>query len=177
LVHDIGIVTGIALCMASVKVIKLLPGLPFAPGHKALLLFPLYVLASRLTHSGWGGTAAGSIMGVIGFLQGDGRFGILEIFKHVAPGLVIDVGEPFVRRWPPWALGYCVLGFFAAIARTATEFVVVLLLGARAEIYLFPGVKLLPGLVAGVLSGFVSVFLLRVVAAPGSKAASDAAVH
>ena len=66
LVHDIGIVTGIALCMASVKVLKLLPGLPFAPGHKALLLFPLYVLASRLTHSRWGGTAAGSIMGVIG---------------------------------------------------------------------------------------------------------------
>src|SRR5260370_19213287 len=75
LVHDIGIVTGIALCMASIKVVSLLPGLPFAPGHKALLLFPLYVLASRLTHSCWCGTAAGSIMAVIGFLPGDGRFG------------------------------------------------------------------------------------------------------
>src|SRR5215475_6655628 len=31
LVHDIGIVTGIALCMASIKVLRLLPGLPFAP--------------------------------------------------------------------------------------------------------------------------------------------------
>src|SRR5207248_9917079 len=30
LLHDIGIVTGIALCMASVKVRTLLPGLPFA---------------------------------------------------------------------------------------------------------------------------------------------------
>src|SRR5207247_5418970 len=73
LVHDIGIVTGIALCMTSVKVLKLLPGLPFAPGHKALLLFPLYVLASRLTHSRWRGTAAGPTMGVVGFLQADGR--------------------------------------------------------------------------------------------------------
>jgi hypothetical protein len=71
-----------------------------------------------------------------------------------------------VRRWPPWALGYCVLGFFAAIARTATEFVVVLLLGARAEIYLFPAVKLVPNLIAGVLSGFVSVFVLRAIAQP-----------
>src|SRR5262249_9085727 len=136
-VHDIGVVTGIALCMASVKVVKLLPGLPFAPGHKALLLFPLYVLASRLTHSRWGATAAGSIMGVIGFLQGDGRFGILEIFRHVAPGLVIDLAGPLVRRLPAWALGYCFLGLAAAAGRVTTELILVLLLGARAEVYLF----------------------------------------
>jgi len=140
-------------------------------------LFPLYVLAARLTQSRWGATAAGSIMGVIGFLQGDGRFGVLEILKHVAPGFIIDIGEPLVRRWPPWALGYCVLGFFAAIARTATEFVVVLLLGARAEIYLFPAVKLLPNVIAGVLSGFVSVVVLRIVAESSSKASSEAAVQ
>src|SRR5262249_10076904 len=108
--------------------------------------------------------------------QGDGRFGVLEIFKHVAPGLVIDIGEPLVRRWPPWALGYCVLGFFAAIARTATEFVVVLLLGARAENYLFPAGKLVPNLTAGGLRGFVSVVVLRVVADSGSKASSESAV-
>lgn len=175
--HDVAVIAGIALCMASLKMFKILPGLPFASGHKTLLLFPLYVLAARLTQSRWGATAAGSIMGVIGFLQGDGRFGVLEIFKHVAPGLVIDIGEPLVRRWPPWALGYCVLGLFAAIARTATEFVVVLLLGARAEIYLFPAVKLVPNLIAGVLSGFVSVVVLRVVAEPTSKASSEAAVQ
>ncbi|MFB9263723.1 energy-coupling factor transporter transmembrane component T [Bradyrhizobium erythrophlei] len=174
LAHDAAVITGIALCMASLKMLKVLPGLPFASGHKTFLLFPLYVLAARLTQSRWGATAAGSIMGVIGFLQGDGRFGVLEILKHVAPGLVIDIGEPLVRRWPPWALGYCMLGFFAAIARTATEFAVVLLLGARAEIYLFPAVKLVPNLVAGVLSGFVSVVLLRVVAGAGSKASSEA---
>jgi hypothetical protein len=98
---------------------------------------------------------------VIGFLQGDGRFGVLEIFKHIAPGLVIDLGEPLARRLPPWALGYCVLGFAAAIARTATELLLVLLLGARAEIYLFPAAKLVPNLLAGTLSGFVTVFVLR----------------
>ena len=161
LAEDVATVTGIALCMASLKVVKVLPGLPFASGHKTFLLFPLYVLAARLTHSRWGSTAAGSIMGVIGFLQGDGRFGVLEIFKHIAPGLVIDLGEPLARRLPPWALGYCVLGFAAAIARTSTELLLVLLLGARAEIYLFPAAKLVPNLLAGTLSGFVTVFVLR----------------
>jgi len=167
--RDVAIVAGIGLCMSSLKMLRILPGLPFASGHKTVLLFPLYVLAARLTQSRWGATAAGSIMGVIGFLQGDGRFGILETFKHVAPGVVIDLGEPLVRRWPPWALGYSVLGFFAAIARTATDFIVVLLLGARAEIYLFPAVKLVPNVVAGVLSGFIAVFVLRVVAQPISS--------
>jgi hypothetical protein len=161
LAHDISIVTGIALCMASVKVLRILPGLPFAPGHKVILLFPLYVLASRLTYSRWGGTAAGSIMGVIGFLQGDGRLGVLEILKHITPGLVIDIGSPLVARLPAWALGYCVLGLAAAVARTSTDLTLVVLLGARAEVYLFPAAVLVPNLVAGWLSGFVTMFVLR----------------
>jgi hypothetical protein len=162
LAHDVAIVSGIALCMASFKMLKILPGLPFASGHKALLLFPLYVLAARLTHSRWGATAAGTIMGVIGFLQGDGRFGVLEVLKHIAPGLVIDLADPLVRRLPVWALGYCLLGLVAAVARTSTELALVFLLGARAEIYLFPVAKLVPNLLAGFLSGFVTLFVLRV---------------
>ena len=177
LVHDIGIVTGIALCMASIKVLKLLPGLPFAPGHKAILLFPLYMLASRLTFSRWGGTAAGSIMGVIGFLQGDGRFGVLEILKHVVPGLVIDLAGPLVRRLPAWAFGYCFLGLAAAAGRITTELVLVLLLGARAEVYLFPAAVLVPNLVAGFLSGFVTIFVLRAFAHSDPKVNKDQDEH
>jgi hypothetical protein len=162
LAHDVAVVSGIALCMASFKMLKFLPGLPFASGHKALLLFPLYVLAARLTHSRWGATAAGTIMGVIGFLQGDGRFGVLEVLKHIAPGLVIDLAEPLVRRLPVWAFGYCLMGLAAAVARTSTELILVFLLGARAEIYIFPAAKLVPNLLAGFLSGFVTMFVLRV---------------
>jgi hypothetical protein len=161
LAHDVGIVTGIAVCMASVKVLRILPGLPFAPGHKVVLLFPLYILASRLTYSRWGGTAAGSIMGVIAFLQGDGRFGVLEVLKHITPGLVIDIGAPLVSRVPSSLLGYCLLGLVAAVARISTDLVLVVLLGARAEVYLFPAAVLVPNLVAGLLSGFVTTYVIR----------------
>jgi hypothetical protein len=173
--RDVAVVSGIALCMASLKMLKFLPGVPFASGHKAVLLFPLYVLAARLTHSRWGATAAGSIMGVIGFLQGDGRFGILEVLKHVTPGLVIDVADPLIRRLPTWALGYCLLGIGAAIARTATEFALVFLLGARAEVYIFPAARLVPNLAAGFLSGFVTIFVLRAfgLSAPSARAPSS----
>ena len=159
--HDVAIISGIALTMATLKMFKFLPGIPFASGHKALLLFPLYILASRLTYSRWGATAAGAVMGVIGFLQGDGRFGILEILKHLAPGLIIDLAQPWISRLPGWALGYCLIGLAAAVARITTEFSLVALLGARAEIYIFPIAKLLPNLVAGFLSGFVALFVLR----------------
>jgi hypothetical protein len=174
LAHDISIVTGIALCMASVKVLRILPGLPFAPGHKVILLFPLYVLASRLTYSRWGGTAAGSIMGVIGFLQGDGRLGVLEILKHITPGLVIDIGSPLVARLPTWALGYCVLGLVAAVARISTDLTLVVLLGARTEVYLFPAAVLVPNLVAGCLSGFVTMFVLRAFARSAEREVIEA---
>ncbi len=174
LAHDVAVVTGIALAMASLKLVKLLPGIPFAPGHKVLFLFPLYVLAARLTHSRWGGTAAGSIMGVIAFLQGDGRFGVLEILKHVAPGLVIDLADPFARRLPAWALGYSILGLAAAVARTTTEFAVVFLLGSRGEVYIFPAASLVPNLLAGFLSGFVTMFVLRAFGPSSRPNAGDA---
>ena len=162
--RDVAVVTGVALCMSSIKMLKFLPGLPFASGHKTLVIFPLFVLASRLTHSRWGGTTAGSIMGLIGFLQGDGRFGVLEVPKHIATGVVIDLAEPLVRRWPSWALGYCFLGLLAGIARTATELLVVVAMGARAEIYLFVGARLVPNILFGFLSGFLTVFVLRALA-------------
>jgi len=174
LAHDIGVVTGIAMCMTSIKVLRILPGLPFAPGHKVILLFPLYALASRLTYSRWGGTAAGSIMGVIGFLQGDGRLGLLEILKHITPGLVIDIGMPLVERLPTWALGYCVLGLAAAVARISTDLALVVLLGARAEVYLFPAAVLVPNLVAGWLSGFVTMFVLRAFARSAERDVAEA---
>jgi hypothetical protein len=161
LAHDVAIVSGLALVMASLKMLKFLPGVPFAPGIKGVVLLPLYVLASQRTWSRWGGTAAGSIMGLIAFLQGDGRYGVLDVLQHVGPGLVIDLAMPLVRRLPQTSATYCALGFVATLTRTATEWAVVLLLGTRAEMYLYPVVGMVPMVIAGTLSGFVTVYLLR----------------
>ncbi len=161
LAQDVAVIAGVGLVMVTLKMLKFLPGLPVASGHKTILLFPLYMVAARLTNTGWGGTAAGAVMGVIGFLQGDGRFGVLEILKHITAGLIIDLLMPLVRRLPDRAWVYCGVGFLAGLARCATDFAVVLLLGARAEVYLFPAVKLIPTLIAGTLSGFVTLAVLR----------------
>ncbi|MBZ5648657.1 MAG: molybdenum ABC transporter ATP-binding protein [Acidobacteriia bacterium] len=160
LAHDVAVITGISFMMMSLKILKILPGIPFFSGFKTLLLYPLYFLAADLTRSRWGGTVCGTIMGVIGFLQGDGRYGAFEILKHTAPGIVIDLSWPLVRRLPRSMLVFCAVGFIAAIARTSTEFATVLLLRPRDEVLLFPFFKLIPNLIAGTLSGMVTYFVL-----------------
>ncbi|MCS6863947.1 MAG: energy-coupling factor transporter transmembrane component T [Gemmataceae bacterium] len=159
--HDVVVIAGIGGMMIGLKMLKLLPGVPIASGHKTLLLFPLYLLAARLTSTRWGGTTAGAVMGVVAFLQGDGRFGIFEVLKHLAPGCLIDLLMPVVRRLPTRAWVYCGVGLLAGFARLAAEIVVLLLLGTRAEVYLFWSVKLLPTLAAGLLSGFVTLAVVR----------------
>ncbi len=160
LAHDVAVITGISFMMMSLKILKILPGIPFFSGFKTLLLYPLYFLAADLTRSRWGGTVCGTIMGVIGFMQGDGRYGAFEILKHATPGVVIDLTWPLVRRLPRSMLVFCAVGFVAAIARTTTEFATVLLLRPRDEVLLFPFFKLIPNLIAGTLSGMVTYFVL-----------------
>src|SRR3954469_24559375 len=171
LAHDVAAITGISLVMMSVKMLRILPGIPFFSGYKTLLLYPLYILAADLTYSRWGGTACGTIMGVLGFLQGDGRYGAMEILKHTAPGFVVDLSWPILRRMisrdsasgirrliPIAAL--CAFGLVLAIARTSTEFITVLLIRSRDAVLLFPAAKLIPNVIAGTLSGFITYFVL-----------------
>src|SRR5262249_45539343 len=94
LVHDIGVIAGVSLTMLGIKALKILPSIPFAPGHKLVLLTPLYVLAGRAERSPFGATVTGLTMGTVAFLMGDGRYGIFEILKHVTPGLICDVCLP-----------------------------------------------------------------------------------
>ena len=159
LAHDVAIVSGVALMMISTKILQVLPGMPFASGHKSLILIPLYILAAQPTHSRFGATTAGTILGMLSFLNGDGRFGLLEIPRHVAPGLVIDALWPLVRLHPRIGM-FSALGVVAAACRVSTEFVLTLAIGARWEIYLFPIARISSNLAAGALSGAITAAML-----------------
>ena len=147
--------------MMSLKLIKIMPGLPVMAGMKSIFFIPLYIIAAEATRSRWGATVAGTIMGLIGFLNGDGRYGIFEVFKHTVPGVLIDVCWPLLSRFPRKLWVFVVMGVIAAIGRTSSELVMTLALGARAEIWLFPLWKMIPNLVAGVLSSYVTLGLLK----------------
>lgn len=161
LAADVGVIGGVGAVMMSFKMLKILPGLPFFSGHKTVFFIPLYIVAAHLTHSRFGATVAGTIMGFVGFLNGDGRYGIFEILKHLAPGLCVDLLWPAVRRMPRRIWVYNLFGVVVAGARSTTEFALLLALGGRGELVVFPLFTLVPNLIAGFLSGFVTYALVK----------------
>ncbi|RMH40491.1 MAG: hypothetical protein D6689_13650 [Deltaproteobacteria bacterium] len=165
--RDVAVIAGMALTMLSVKVLKLLPGLPFAPGHKGVVLIPLYFVAARLTRARFGATWTGLTMGAVAFLMGDGRYGVFEIFKHVAPGLLADVLVPVVPRNAGRA-AWAAVGAVTALGRFATVTAIALCVQPPAVVYAL----LVPGLIVhgtfGVLSSIVTAPLLRAIDARSS---------
>jgi hypothetical protein len=168
--RDAAVIAGVALTMLGVKLLKLLPGLPFAPGHKGVLLLPLYLVAAQLTRTRAGATLTGLTMGTVAFLLGDGRYGVFEIAKHVAPGILVDLlivptralagrGAGRTRRVLVWST----LGLIAALGRFATVTVIALAVQPPAIVY----AVLLPGLLVhaifGALSGLVTAPLLAAI--------------
>jgi hypothetical protein len=164
--RDVAVIAGIALTMLGIKALKLLPGIPFAPGHKGVLLIPLYIAAGFLTRSRAGATLTGLTMGTVAFLLGDGRYGVFEICKHVAPGVMVDLGVPLMRGRAHRVWAWSLFGLVVALGRFATVTAIALAVQAPAVVY----AVLLPGLVVhaifGVLSGIVTAPLVRALERP-----------
>jgi hypothetical protein len=126
LVRDVGVIAGVSLTMLGIKALKVLPSVPFAPGHKLIILTPLYIVASLLTRSRFGATLTGLVMGTVAFLLGDGRYGVFEILKHVTPGLICDLTVPFLVRGgrEPGRLLWTLEGALIGAGRFATIFTI-----------------------------------------------------
>lgn len=164
LLRDVSVIAGVSLTMLAIKMLKLLPSLPFAPGHKLVLLTPLYLVAALLTRSRFGATLTGLTMGTVAFLMGDGRYGIFELCKHVAPGLIADALVPLCVRPGkaiPGGLAWSLVGAAIGLGRFATIFLVTLSLQPPAVAFAF----LVPGIVLnvffGVMSGWISYHVVR----------------
>ena len=63
-------------------------------------------------------------MGTVAFLLGDGRYGIFEIVKHVAPGLICDLTVPLLTRGgrEPGRIAWTLEGALIGAGRFATIF-------------------------------------------------------
>ena len=166
LVRDVGVIAGVSLTMLGIKALKVLPAIPFAPGHKLVILTPLYIVASLLTRSRFGATLTGLVMGTVAFLLGDGRYGIFEILKHVTPGLICDLTVPLLVRGgrEPGPVVWTLEGALIGAGRFATIFTITLAIQPPAIAWAI----LLPGATVhttfGALSGYVSYHLVKAIA-------------
>lgn len=161
--RDIGIVSGLTVMAMMTKFFKVLPGFPISPGHKSLLIIPLYVLAHELTTSRWGATWVGAALGVVAYLFGEGQFGIVEILKYVSPGILIDLVMPLYKGWfkKPNLPALAVLGLFASLAKLSTILLIAWLARAPRVFYLYVGWMAMWHSIFGFFSGLVSFGLLK----------------
>jgi hypothetical protein len=162
---DVVIVTALVVMVMGLKMVKLLPGIPFASGNRLLLVFPLYFAAARFTRSRIGATWMGATLGVVAFLFGEGRFGILEIAKYVAAGLILDLVWPLLRRRGSVVI-YGAAGLLMGIGWFASTLLAAWLASAPAIFYALAGGMAISQLVFSVLSGPVSWALLRALDRP-----------
>src|SRR5262245_38727256 len=160
--RDAVVITALCFLMLTTKMLKVLPGIPFAPGHKLILLIPLYILAGALTQSRWGATFAGTSIGIISFLFGEGRFGVFEILKHIAPGPVVDALLPWLLRGrSPARWKFVMLGALCAAARITTIVAVTFLIDAPAVFYALVAPMFISQTAFGAASGFITFYLLK----------------
>ncbi len=175
LVRDVGVIAGVSLTMLGVKALKVLPSIPFAPGHKLIVLTPLYIAAALLTRSRFGATLTGLVMGTVAFLLGDGRYGIFEILKHVTPGLVCDLTVPLLVRGgrEPGPFVWTLEGALIGAGRFATIFAIALAVQPPAIAWAI----LLPGATVhttfGAFSGYVSYHLVKAIKRLRAKIAEE----
>lgn len=158
---DVAVLSGICLLMLGTKLAKILPGIPFAPGYKTALLLPLYFVAADRTRMRYGATVAGTTLGVISFLLGDGRYGVFEILKHAAPGIVIDAAAPAFDTLRARTLPFMLISTLAAAARLSSILAVVWFIDGNAALYAAAAIQGASQLAFGAASGVVTARLMR----------------
>lgn len=160
--HDVAVGAALAIVAMSLRFLKVMPGLPIAPGHKGVLIIPLYLLAHRWGRGRWTSTQFGALVGILSFLFGMGKFGPFEILRHVVPGLFTDLVGPLIglrhRSHRAWVYGLFAIG--VALTRLSSMLFIAWATQAPPAVYAL----LLPTSIAhavfGFLSGAVTVRLL-----------------
>jgi len=162
-IRDLSVISGLATIGMMLRFFKVMPGIPIAPGHKGIILIPLYILAHDLTVSRWGATQMGTVVGLSSFLMGGGKFGPFEVLRHVTPGLFVDLFMPLARRLvrTPGVMLYALFGVGVAVTRLSTLILVGLFVQAPRAFYALLLPMTLANVVFGFLSGFVTFHLLK----------------
>ena len=168
--HDLTVILTVSVAIMSLKLLQVMPGLPIAPGHKNILVVPLFLFASRMTYMRWGGSTAGLAVGIVSFMLGYGKFGILENAHFVVPGVLADLLMPlaYARSRGMQIVQYAAIGAVLGFGRFAANLLVIVLAGAPQIAF----VLFLPALISQVSFGALSCFVSLVIVnrAPESEA-------
>ena len=148
-----------SLAITLIRMVKIAPGLPIAPGHKNVLIFPVFIYGIKKSKQKLAGFKIGIVSGVIHFFMGFGKYGPLGIFQFALIGLFFDMGlKLFSRRLTIFPL--LILGVLAGLLRFSTEFLLAWILGLPKEFYFLYLPYVIAQMSFGAGSAFVSMKLL-----------------
>ncbi|MBL4734927.1 MAG: hypothetical protein JKY18_06250 [Flavobacteriales bacterium] len=154
----LAIIVTFTTVISLIRFIKVAPGLPIAPGHKNVLIMPLFINAVKLSQKRFTATNLGFLSGLINFLAGFGKYGPLGPLQFMIPGIVIDLLAPIFRNSNSIFI-YGLVGFVAGASRVAAEISLAYLVGMPQEFYLVYLPFIISQCSFGMLSAPVSKFL------------------
>jgi hypothetical protein len=159
MIHDLTVVLSVSLAIMSLKLLQIMPGLPLAPGHKNVLVIPLLLFAARATHGRFGATTAAMVAGIVSFMLGYGKYGILELAHFLVPGVLADLLTPLARasNRSGRLVQFVIIGAILGLGRFAANFLIIVLAGAPQIAFAFYVPMLFSQVVFGAISGFVSL--------------------
>lgn len=160
--NDMTIVLAVSLAIMGLKVLQILPGVPIASGHKNIIIVPLLLFAATSTHARFGGLLAGTAVGIVSFLLGYGKYGVLEIAHFALPGLLADLLLPLLRAQGRGGklLQFALAGVVLGAGRFAANLLVIVLAGAPLPAFVLFAPMLISQVVFGALSCFASLLIV-----------------
>jgi len=155
---QVATIAALATMVTLIRFIKITPGLPLAPGHKNVLIVPLFILARQMTHKPWAATSIGFISGTANFMAGFGKYGPFGILQFMVPGIVVDLLMiPFGQSRSIWVYGF--VGILVGASRVTAELTLAALLDMPIEFYVVYLPFLASQCIFGMLSAPVTKYL------------------
>lgn len=153
------VIASSSLAVTLIRMVKIAPGLPLAPGHKNILFFPVFIHGILKSKRKFAGAQIGIISGILHFTMGFGKYGPLGIIEFAILGWVFDVLLKLpVNKNKLWFL--MVLGGIGGLIRISTEMLILLVLGMPEAFYIIYFPYVIAQVAFGIASGFITKSIL-----------------
>ncbi len=157
---DLAVIFAFTLIIVSFRFIDVLPGFLVAPGYKNVVIIPFFIVGASITTLRFTATYIGFLAGIMHFMIGLGKFGVLGILQFMAPGLVVDAMIRLTRLSSSLFI-YALVGIGAGLARVTALILLSIAFNVPAEFYLVLTPFFISQCVFGALSAPVTRYLLK----------------
>lgn len=153
------VIASSSLAVTLIRMVKIAPGLPLAPGHKNIMFFPVFIYGILKSKRKYAGAQIGLISGILHFSMGFGKYGPLGIIEFAILGWVFDVLLKLpINKNKLWYL--MLLGGIGGLIRISTEMLILLVLGMPEAFYIIYFPYVIAQIAFGIASGFITKSIL-----------------